>query len=45
VIITKELTPLEIDMQIAMAKGIRDVNHVRPKVTEEEIPKKSEEKS
>ena len=34
----KSLSPLEIGMQIAMSKGIRKVNHVRPRVVEELIP-------
>ena len=34
----KSLSPLQIDMQIAMSKGIRTVNHVRSRVVEESIP-------
>jgi hypothetical protein len=34
----KSLSPLQIDMQIAMSKEIRTVNHVRPRIVEESIP-------
>ena len=36
--IMKSLSPLQIDMQIAMSKGIRKVNHVRPRIVEGPIP-------